>query len=100
MTTALARRLEKLETVQRDEYRSRWRSGIDQLLLSMDREHVTFVQAWLREHCGGLVLPRRPGELCGRIVRRRSAAAVRVMVGTSVQGRSAAVGSDPSHPHG
>ena len=62
MTVALARRLERLEGDARDEYRARWQSGIDTLLLSMDREHVAFFQDWMREHCGGLTLTRLPGE--------------------------------------
>ena len=62
MTTALARRLEKLEADRRDKYHARWQSGIDTLLLSMDREHVAFFQDWMREHCGGLTLRRLPGD--------------------------------------
>jgi hypothetical protein len=62
VTAVLARRLERLEADAREEYRARWQTGIDRLLLSMDREHVTFVQDWMREHCGGLELHRLPGE--------------------------------------
>ena len=62
MTTALARRLEKLEAVRRDQYDKRWRIAIDGLLRSMSREHVAEVQGWMRKHCGGLQLQRLPGD--------------------------------------
>lgn len=62
MTAALTRRLEKLEAGRRDEYHARWQAGIDRLLLSMDRAHVTLLQDWMHEHCGGLTLHRLPGE--------------------------------------
>jgi hypothetical protein len=70
MTSTLTRRLQKIETRQRAVAASRWKAGIDQLLHSMDREHVTFVQEWMREHCGGLKLVPLPGESFPELLER------------------------------
>jgi len=72
MSTALGRRLKKLEGGLHAERSARWTTAMDGLLGSMEPEHVSRLQAWMREHVGGLRIPLRPGEtvyaLCSRYV--------------------------------
>jgi hypothetical protein len=70
VSTALGRRLVKLEAVRRDEYEKRWRVAADRLLRSMDPDHVAELQGWMREHCGGLSVRRQPGDTWYSILER------------------------------
>ena len=70
MTSALARRLKKLEAPQRAATDRRWREGIDLLLGSMSDEHRGSFWAWMDEHCGGRRIPVHPGETTADILFR------------------------------
>ncbi len=43
---------------------------MDALLGSMDPEHVTLLQGWMREHCGGVRVPWLPGDTWYSLVGR------------------------------
>jgi hypothetical protein len=58
----VARRLEKLEAVRRAEEQVRHDAAIRAMGATMAPEHITLIQDWMREHCGGLSLTRLPGE--------------------------------------
>src|SRR3954471_5537377 len=69
-TALLTRRLKKLEGSLHAERSARWTTAMDSLLRSMESEHVSVLQSWMRERVGGLKIPLRPGEpvyaLCSR----------------------------------
>ena len=56
MSTALARRLAKLEAQSKQQHVRRWHAAIDRLVATMDPEHAQFVHDWLEEHINGKLL--------------------------------------------
>jgi hypothetical protein len=60
--TTVARRLERLEAVERANMKRRHDAGIRAMGATMAPEHIDLIQSWMHEHCGGHVLVRLPGE--------------------------------------
>lgn len=70
MTSALTKRLEKLEAPHRAASDRRWRAGMDGLLDSMSDEHRTSFWAWMDEQCGGRRILVYPGEATADVLFR------------------------------
>jgi hypothetical protein len=62
--------VERLEASRHEGLCKQWQTAMDDLLHSMETEHVALLQSWMREHCGGLRIRLHPGETISTLLTR------------------------------
>ena len=70
VSTTLARRLQKLEAVQRAKASACWKAGIACLHETMAEADYDALLSWMDRQCGGRSIPFLPGELLADLVLR------------------------------